>query len=46
MLTPFQVHHNHQLPSEISEPLLEWNAENRVAVPMDMQFEFYENLAE
>lgn len=46
MLRPFQVHKNRQLPSEISEPLLEWNAENGVAVPMDMQFEYYENLAE
>ena len=46
MLTPFQVHDNRQLPSEISEPLLEWNAANGLAVPMDMQFEFYDNLAE
>ena len=46
MLKPFEVHDNRQLPSEISEPLLEWNAENGLAVPMDMQFEFYDNLAE
>ena len=46
MLTPFEVHNNHQLPSEMEEPVLEWNAENGLAVPMDMQFEFYDNLAE
>ena len=46
MLKPFHVHDNRQLPSEISEPLLEWNAANGLAVPMDMQFEFYDNLAE
>ena len=46
MLKPFEVYDNHQLPSEIAEPLLEWDAENGVAMPMDMQFEFYDNLAE
>lgn len=46
MLTPFAVHDNRQLLSETAEPLLEWNAETGVAMPMDMQFEFYDNLAE
>lgn len=46
MLKPFGVYNNHQLPSETVEPLLEWNAENGLAMPMDMQFEFYDNLAE
>ena len=45
MLKPFEVHHNHQLPSEIDEPVLEWNTANGLAMPMDMQFEFYDNLA-
>ena len=46
MLRPFEVHDNRQLPSEIDEPVREWNTENGLAVPMDMQFEFYDNLAE
>lgn len=46
MLKPFEVYDNHQLPSEMEGPILKWNAENGVAMPIDMQFEFYDNLAE
>ena len=45
-LAPFCVEDNLALSPEFTGPLLQWNAHTDTATPMNMQFEFYDNLEE
>ena len=44
MLIPFDIRDNLSSPTELSTPLLQWDAHTETAMPMALHFEFYDNL--
>ena len=44
MPVPFEIRDNLASPTELSTPLLQWNAHTETATPMALHFEFYDNL--